>query len=179
MRPKNTVIAAACALVAAALAVGCGSKKPRPPMEPSTTETQADAGTDAAPPVDAAPPAPKSLFERLGGKDGIAKIVDSVVKNVTADADLKKSFAKTTGPRADAFKKNLTDQLCEIAGGDCKYAGKDMKTAHKGMHVNEKQWDAFVKDLTAALDENQVGDNEKNELFALLAPMHDDVVGKK
>ena len=178
MGPKTTALAAAIGFSIAVSIAACGGKKPPPPMEPSSTETHADAGTDAAP-EDAGPPAPKSLYDRLGGKDGIAKIVDSLVKNVTADGDLKKAFAKTTGARADAFKKNLEDLLCESSGGPCKYAGKDMKTAHKGMRIDDKQWDAFVKDLTAALDENQVGDNEKNELFALLAPMHDDIVEKK
>jgi hemoglobin len=146
-------------------------------MEPSSTETEADAG--AAPVEDAAPPAPKSLYERLGGKEGLAKIVDTLLKTVTTDNDLKKPFGKTTGERAEGFKNSFVELLCEKTGGPCNYAGKDMKTAHKAMKIDERQWEAFVKDLTTALDTNQIGDDEKNELFVLLAPMHDDIVEKK
>ncbi len=153
----------------------CGAKKPPKPMEPSVTDTQADAGDDA----DAGPPAPKSLYDRLGGKDGVNAVIDSFLKNAAADADLKKSFAKVTGPKLDHLKEELHDFLCQATGGGCTYGGKDMKTAHKGMGITEKQWDAFVKDFTLAMDEKSVGDKEKGEVLAAVAPLHDDIVEKK
>jgi len=153
---------------------GCGSKTPPKPMEPSMTDVTGDGGADGG--EDAAPAAPQSLYDRLGGKDGITAVIDSFVKNVSADAAIKKHFAKTTGPKLEAFKKNLGDQLCEATGGSCKFAGKDMKAAHAGMKITDKEWDAFVNDLTLALDENKVGEKEKSELFAILAPMKDDIV---
>ena len=42
----------------------CGPSKKPPPKEPAHTETIADAGVEE----EAAPP-PKSLYERLGGKE--------------------------------------------------------------------------------------------------------------
>jgi hemoglobin len=157
---------------------GCGSKKPPKPMEPAMTDTHADAGSDAEA-VDATPPAPKTLYERLGGKEGVDKIIASLLANATADADIKKLFAKVTGPKLDNFKKQLADFICEKADGGCKYGGKDMKAAHKGMGITDPQWDAFVKDFTLALDENKVGETEKSELFGAIAPLHDDIVEKK
>lgn len=157
--------------------MACGPKKPPKPVEPATADTTVDAGE--TPEEDAAPPAPQTLYDRLGGKDGVAAIVDSLVKNVSADPDVKKAFAKTTGPKLDHFKQMLNDQLCEAAGGPCKYAGKDMKTAHQGMKITEKEWDAFVKDFTLALQENKVADTETGELLAVVAPMHDDIVTSK
>ena len=142
------------------------------------TDVTADAGADGGG-EDAAAAAPQSLYDRLGGKDGISAVIDSFVKNVSADAVIKKHFAKTTGAKLDALKKNLGDQLCEATGGPCKYAGKDMKAAHATMKVSDKEWDAFVNDLTLALDENKVGEKEKSELFAILAPMKDDIVVAK
>ena len=158
----------------ALVATGCGHQKPPPPVEPTSTETVVDAGPPEPPPP---PPAPKSLFERLGGQDGIGKLVDSLVQNVTADAKLKKSFAKLKGDKLDTFKKSLSDQICELAGGPCKYAGKDMKSAHDNVSINDAQWDSFVQDFTAAMDENKVEENDKNELMALFAPLRADIVG--
>jgi hemoglobin len=157
--------------------VACGPKKPPKPVEPATTEMVSDAGDDGG--DDAGPPAPQTLYDRLGGKDGVAAVVDSLIKNVSADPDLKKFFAKDTGPKLDHFKQMLNDQFCEAAGGPCKYTGKDMKTAHAGMKINDAQWDAFVKDFTLACAENKVGDKELGELLAVVAPMHDDVVPPK
>ncbi len=142
------------------------------------TDTHADAGADGGG-EDAAPPAPKTLYERIGGKEGVDKVIASLIANVTADAELKKLFAKTTGPKLENFKKQLADFVCEQTGGGCKYGGKDMKAAHKGMGITDPQWDAFVKDFTLALDENKVGEKEKSELFGAIAPLHDDIVEKK
>lgn len=156
------------------LAFACGGKKP-PPKEPTITETVADAGPpeDAAP---AEPPKPKSLYDRLGGKDAIAKVVDSFVKNVTSNDVTKKRFSKLPKDRLERFRANLVDYLCKETGGDCAYEGKDMKAAHKGMKITEAEWVATVSALKAALDENQVPEPEQNDLVALIAPTHDDIV---
>lgn len=173
---KIKLTGAAIITIASLALVACGSKKPPKPMEPSTTDTHGDAGVE---PADATPPAPKTLFERLGGKEAISAVIDSFLKNAAADPDIKKLFAKTTGPRLDHLKQVMIEQICEASGGPCKYSGKDMKAAHKGMGLTEAHWDAFVKDFTLALDENKVGEKEKSEVFALIAPMHDDIVEKK
>ncbi len=156
--------------------VACGPKKPANPVPPAPVEV-VDAGSDAG--DDAGPPAPQTLYDRLGGKDGVAAVIDSLIKNVSADPEIKKLFAKDTGPKLDHLKQELNDQICEAAGGPCKYAGKDMKTAHTGMKINDAMWDAFVKDFTLALQENKVGDTETGELLAIVAPMHDDIVVQK
>jgi hemoglobin len=157
----------------------CAGKKP-PPKEPNITETIADAGPEDGEAADAeAPAAPKSLYERLGGKEAIAKVVDSFVGKVAADPVTKKRFAKIPKDHVEKFSKNLVDQICEASGGDCKYAGKSMKEAHKGMKITEAEWQATVAALSAALDENKVGETEKSDLIAAIAPMHDDIVEKQ
>ncbi|HEX7666052.1 MAG TPA: group 1 truncated hemoglobin, partial [Polyangiaceae bacterium] len=70
-------------------------------------------------------------------------------------------------------------QLCESTGGPCKYAGKDVKSAAAPLKITDKEWDALVKDLTLALQENKIGDKETGELLAIVAPMHDDIVVAK
>ena len=156
-------------------AVACGGGQ-APPKEPMITETVADAG----PPPEPEPPAPpKSLFERLGGKDGLTKIVDSLVANINGDSKLSKRFAKVKGDRLEKFKATLVEQLCEATGGDCQYAGKSMKDAHKGMKIKDDEWNAFLIDFKKALDEHEVADEEQQDLMSLLAPMHDDIVEAK
>jgi hemoglobin len=155
-------------------AIACGGKKPPPPVVaiPTAEPADMDAGTDA-------PVIPKSLYERLGSREGITKVVDSFVATITQDPALKKSFAKTTGAKLEHFKKALVDQLCEATGGDAKYAGKTMKDAHRGMKITEPQWLALVEDLKAALAEAKVGEAEVTDLFAIVGPMHGDIVEAK
>lgn len=152
-----------------------------PSPAPSPKETAAPAPSPAPSPsvsVSAEAPKPKSLFERLGGKDALAKVVDSFIKNIGEDKALKKAFEKTIKDpkRTEHFKAMVSDQLCAAAGGPCEYKGKDMKTAHKGMKIKDAEFTAFVDDLAKALDSNGVGKQEKDELLGALAPMKADMV---
>ncbi len=154
--------------------VACG-KKP-PPKEPTITETVSDAGVDVA---EAEAPKQKSLFERLGGKEGITKVVDAFVNNVTHNDVIKKRFTKLPKERVEKFRTNFIAQICKESGGDCEYTGKSMKEAHKNMKITEAEWNATVSALKAALDENKVGENEQNDLIAAIAPMKEDIVEVK
>jgi len=118
----------------------------------------------------------KSLYERLGGKDAIKKVVDEFVTITAADPRVNKKFAKTN---IDRVKFEVVEQICAATGGPCKYTGRDMKTAHKNMGVTEGEFNAFVENLVAALDKFNVGDNEKKELLAILSPMKSQIVEVK
>jgi hemoglobin len=169
---------AVCTVLLAATSIGgfglaaCGAK---PPKEPTITETVADAGPEVPP----EPPKPKSLYERLGNKEGISKVVDAFLKNLASNEVVKKRFAKLPKDRLEKLRNNLVEQVCKESGGDCEYAGKSMKDSHKGMKVTEAEWNATVSALKAALDENKVGENEQNDLIAAIAPMKDDIVEVK
>ena len=120
--------------------------------------------------------ADKSLYERLGGKDAITAVVDDFVSRVAEDKRINGFFAKANVPR---LKMMLVDQICEATGGPCKYTGRDMKAAHKGMGITNADFDALVGDLIATLDKFKVGEREKQELLAALAPMRKDIVEKQ
>jgi hemoglobin len=152
----------------------CGSKKPPPPVEPKVEQVVVDAGAE---PVDAAPPE-KTLYDRLGGKDGVDAIVDTLSKNLLADPRVNKPFKKSKDGLTH-FKQAIAEQICQLAGGPCQYGGKDMKEAHKGMGISDAQFDAVVEDLKLALDEKGASEQDKAELFAALAPMRTDIVEKK
>jgi hemoglobin len=161
-------------LVAFVAASACGKKKPPANPEPPVAEVVADAGPDVH--EDTAPP--PTLYDRLGGADGVKQVVDKLIENVTQDPAVNKSFRNTKGPKLEALKKNLADQICEVAGGPCKYVGKDMKTAHKGMKITDAQFDSLVNDLKLAMAEAKVGDAEQQELLEKLAPLREDIVEK-
>jgi len=70
----------------------------------------------------------------------------------------------------------LIDQVCEAAGGPCKYAGRSMKEAHAGMGVTSGEFDALVQDLVATLNHFKVGKKEQDEILGVLGPLKTDIV---
>jgi hemoglobin len=125
--------------------------------------------------------AQKSLYERLGGKAAIVAVVDDFVANCAADMRINTFFAATAADknRLAAFKNQLVDQICEAAGGPCKYTGKDMKTAHAGMGIGNDDFNALVEDLTKSLNKFSVGKAEQDQLLGVLGPMRPLIVEKK
>jgi len=135
--------------------------------------TVAVADDKKAPAKEEKAPAKKSLYDRLGGKDAITKVVEEFTKNVAADKEINARFAKTDIKKLNA---SLVDQICEATGGPCKYKGKNMKDAHKGMKITEKEFTALVGDLVKALDKFKVPKAEKDELLGALGGMKGDIV---
>lgn len=125
-----------------------------------------------------AEPSKSSLYRRLGGREGIARVVDDFVANMTADPRVNGRFRAMQPPAVFKLKSNLSDQICEAAGGPCSYLGRDMKTTHRGMAITEAEWNATVENLTRALDKRGVAAADKQELIQLLAPMKADIVGQ-
>jgi len=131
--------------------------------------------------LDASPQAQKSLYDRLGGKPAIVAVVDDCVANCAADVRINKFFTATAADknRLAAFKNKLVDQICEAAGGPCKYTGRDMKTAHAGMGIGNAEFNALVEDLTKSLNKFKVAKAEQDQLLGVLGPMRAQIVEKK
>jgi len=121
-----------------------------------------------------------ALYKSLGEKKAIVAVVDEFVGNVAADKRINAFFAKTAADpkKLAAFKTKLVDQICEAAGGPCKYKGKNMKDAHKGMGISSADFGALVEDLVKALDKFNVKPGDKQALLGVLGPMKSDIVEK-
>ncbi len=114
-----------------------------------------------------------SLFKRLGGMDSIAAVVEDFRDRVAKDDRINQKFARTDLAR---LRQMLIDQVCEAAGGPCKYAGRSMKEAHAGMRVTNGEFDALVQDLVATLNHFKVGKTEQDEVLSVLGPLKTDIV---
>src|SRR5690348_18344435 len=92
-----------------------------------------------------APTAGKSLYERLGGYDAIAAIIDEFLRRMRADP----MFARFAGGRSlDSVRRGrelLVGQMCALSGGPCVYTGRDMKTSHGGLGITTAEWEASIR----------------------------------
>jgi hemoglobin len=113
------------------------------------------------------------LYEILGQRPGLQRLVDVFAELLLADARIADSFKKT---KMAVFKEALTDQLCEVSGGPCHYEGNSMKAAHEELGITAAQFNALVEDLQEAMSRQQIAFRDQNRLLALLAPMHRDIV---
>ncbi len=114
-----------------------------------------------------------SLYDRLGGAAGVSAIATALIDRVSSDPDLGRSFKDS---KLDRIKKLLAEQICDLAGGPCRYSGDSMKEVHAGHHISEAEFYGMVADLREVLKARHVSQGATNELLRLLAPMKRDVV---
>jgi len=120
----------------------------------------------------------KSLYERLGGYNAIAAVVDDFIGRLVSDKQLAPFFQGHSTDSLKKIRQHVVDQICEGAGGPCIYTGRDMKTSHKGLGITEAQWDASAKHLVETLDKFKVPAKEKDEVLAFVSTLKKDIVEK-
>jgi hemoglobin len=84
---------------------------------------------------------PTSLYDDLGGEKGVADLTDRLIAK----------------------------DICQRAGGGCEYKGLSMAEAHSGMQISEAEFNYFVEDSQAAMDELGLATATQNRLLAILA----------
>jgi hemoglobin len=130
----------------------------------------------------AAPPAAKTLFDRLGGQPAITAVVDDFVGRAASDPKVNFTRKGTaaewpaTPQNVTHLKEKLVELIAATTGGPVKYTGRDMKTSHKDMGITEAEFTAIAADLKATLDKLKVPAKEQEELFAIIGTTKADIV---
>jgi len=128
------------------------------------------------------PGAQKTLYERLSGLKGITVVVDDFINRLVANKELNKNPAIDAGRKsspAPYLKFQVSQMVCEVTGGPCKYTGKAMKESHVYLNISEKEWDVMAKEFKKSLDKFKVPAAEQKELFDIVGKTKADIVVRK
>src|SRR5918911_5616296 len=129
--------------------------------------------------ANAQPSPDKSLYERLGGYNAIAAVVDDFIGRLIADPQFERFFVGHSTDSKKRIRQHIVDQFCAAAGGPCIYTGRTMKDSHAGLGISEADWDAAAQHLVATLDKFKVPGPEKKELLDFVTSLKGDIVEKK
>jgi hemoglobin len=127
-------------------------------------------------------PTPAPLYERLGGLKGITVVVDDFIDRLVANKTLNKNPAINAGRKrspAPYLKFQVSQLVCEVTGGPCKYTGKGMKESHAHLNITEKEWDVMAVEFKKSLDKFKVPAAEQKELFEIVGKTKADIVTRK
>ena len=119
------------------------------------------------------PPANDSVYQAWGGKAGIRAVMDDFVPRLFADPRTAPFFKNAN---REHLTEQLTEQLCQQAGGPCTYTGVPMKLAHEDMDIRRRDFNALVEILQQAMDAKGIPFAAQNGMLARLAPMHREIV---
>ncbi len=119
-----------------------------------------------------------SLYRRVGGREGIAGVVDGFVTNALADPRIGPACKALPAAKVGPLKSNIADFICENTGGPCSYLGRTMKESHKGLGLTREDFYACNAALAKALDSSKVAPGDKAEVMKLVQSLMPDIVGQ-
>jgi len=128
--------------------------------------------------MNSAPVPQKSLYERVGGYDALAAVVDEFIGRLATDKRFERFFAGFSTDSKKKLRQHILDQFCVATGGPCVYMGREMKVTHAGLGITEADWDAAAKHLAGSIDKFKVPEKEKGELLAFVTSLKKDIVEK-
>ena len=107
-----------------------------------------------------------SLYQRLGGEEGIARLVDDVIAAHLANPLVKTRFEEI---RDMTHTKQLVSEFFTAGlGSPPTYTGKGMLGAHKGASVSEPEFQAAINDIVRVMDKNGIDEDLKSDILAIL-----------
>lgn len=120
-----------------------------------------------------------SLYERLGGTDGITAIVDEVVEAHMTNPAIKARFLplKNDPEHFAEVRQHLINFFIMGSGGSQQYTGKDMHSAHVGMNISQGEYMSVIDDILAALDKKNVDEQSRKDVLAILFSLKDQMIG--
>ena len=118
----------------------------------------------------------KSLYERLGGYDGMTAFANDLLPRLQADSQLGRFWQHRGDDGMAREKQLLIDYLSSCAGGPVYYTGRDMKLSHKGMKISESDWSIFLQHAGATMKALQVSQQECDEVGAFVLSLKKDIV---
>lgn len=120
----------------------------------------------------------KTIFEKLGGEEGISGAVEQIVARHLENDDIKHYFIPLTEnpEKFEQFKQHVKDFLAAGTGGGTEYKGRDMLSTHKGLNISEADFLSAIDDILFVLDANKVDRTSRNELLATLYSLKDAVI---
>lgn len=114
-----------------------------------------------------------SIFRAWGGQAGIRAVMEDFVPRLQADPRIGHFFKKDGRER---LVQLLTEQLCQVSGGPCRYSGAPMGPVHASMNITKADFNALVEVLQQSMNAKGIPFAAQNGMLARLAPMHREII---
>jgi hemoglobin len=118
----------------------------------------------------------KTLYEKVGGEEAIAKVVDYFYSELVLKDETVNHFFEET----DMEKQRLHQSkfISFALGGPNQYSGQSMEKAHQGMNLQPEHFSAIEKHLHDALAHFGVSEADIDTALTKVASLREDILYK-
>jgi len=115
-----------------------------------------------------------TLYERLGGQSGIAKLIDRFYDKVASDPELGPFFEHTPMERLRAMQREFFAAALE--GPQC-YSGLSLARAHEGRGITNRHFSRYVGLLLDTLKEAGVPPHDVDAVVDRISTYVEEITG--
>ncbi|MBT2728495.1 hemoglobin [Neobacillus sp. B4I6] len=116
----------------------------------------------------------QTLYEKVGGEEAIAKVVDYFYSELVLKDETVNHFFKETD--MEKQRRHQSKFISFALGGPNQYSGQSMAKAHQGMNLQPAHYNAIVKHLHDALAHFGVNERDIDTALTQVASLRDDIL---
>jgi hemoglobin len=119
-----------------------------------------------------------SLYDRLGGANGIAALVDDIVEAHMQNPAINARFLplKDDPEHLKQVMQHLRSFLAAGSGGPGQYNGKSMRDAHRGMNISEAEYMAGLDDIMGVLQQHGIDEQTQKDVLSIGYALKGDIL---
>jgi len=115
-----------------------------------------------------------TLFERVGGEQMIAEVVDDFYDRVLADPELKPFFRNTSIDKLRSMQREFFGAALD---GPITYTGKPLSHVHHGRGITKHHFTLFVNHLLDTLRDRGINDQDVTDIISRIRIYADEITG--
>lgn len=115
-----------------------------------------------------------SLYDRVGGEEGIEKLVGAFYDAVFTDSELNPFFHDVPKEKLKRMQRELFTAALD---GPIPYSGRPLSHAHHGKGIRPKHMQRFVGHLFTTLEKFGISEDDRNEIISRINRYSDEVIG--
>ena len=115
-----------------------------------------------------------TLFERVGGEQMIAEIVDDFYQRVLTDPELKPFFRNTSIDKLRSMQREFFGAALD---GPITYTGKPLSHVHHGRGITKHHFTLFVNHLLDTLRDRGINDQDVTDIINRISTYANEITG--
>lgn len=114
------------------------------------------------------------LFERVGGEQVIAKLINQFYDRVVADPELKPFFTDTS---MDKLRRMQREFFSAALDGPITYTGKPLSHIHHGRGITKHHFALYAGHLLETLQGLEIDDQDVQDIISRINTYADEITG--
>ena len=116
-----------------------------------------------------------TLYERVGGRAGLAEVMTDFYLRVFADEELRPFFENVS---VDKLESMQTEFFAAALEGPISYSGRPLSHVHSGLGIRPRHVRRFLDHLLEALRKQRLSDQDVYEIEDRIAMYSDEITGQ-